>query len=92
MVYMKAQSKPGHFPPEFYADLPTWVKMRVCTCLKKEGWSRNPKTGWWECSICRKPSRYSAVRICENCEDKFVPLNNPNTQPNDWADSCPACL
>jgi hypothetical protein len=89
---MSQQSyKPGHFPPEFYKDLPPSVQLRICRCIQKDGWSLDPKTGWWVCGKCKLPSRYCAVRFCENCEKPFVPLVNPGTIATDWSDACASC-
>lgn len=72
----------------WYADLPPEVANKICTCLEKTGWSRDPKTEYWVCAKCRKPSRYSALAECAECEKLFFPV--------EWLDPkyeaiCPSC-
>jgi len=68
------------FDNSWYSDLPKSIQEKVCTCLEKPGWSKDPNSEWWICSKCRKPSRYSAVYECDDCEEKFMPSEPIDTK------------
>ena len=67
---------------------PANLLLLVCTCTKGWGWTANPlgHNYVWVHDKCMKPSRYSAIEICEECEGFFFwPFNGLR-----WA--CPQCL